>query len=101
MAEDAEYDENLTENEIEQDPTNGEINTQSTVHHRETTTRRPKKKECNSRIEELAKPSKRFVLALWQEHSHHFPKERNDNIKQLLEELYALTPEYLQYNHLN
>ncbi|KAF2902541.1 hypothetical protein ILUMI_03641 [Ignelater luminosus] len=51
------------------------------------------KKPCNARIDELAKPNKRLVLALWQNYAYLFGPERREAIRLLLQELYAMTPE--------
>ncbi|RZC42646.1 uncharacterized protein BDFB_012180, partial [Asbolus verrucosus] len=49
--------------------------------------------QCNTRIDELATPHKRMFLALWNEHAHHLPSEKVKHLKQLLQQLYAMTPE--------
>lgn len=57
--------------------------------------------KCRSRIDQLAIPSRRLILALYQDHRHHLEKDKVDKIKVLLQELYAMTPEetekYFEY----
>ncbi|XP_044255057.1 uncharacterized protein LOC123005396 [Tribolium madens] len=54
----------------------------------------PKNKTwCNTRIDELSTPNKRIFLALWNEHAYHLPKEKVKNLKELLQQLYAMSPE--------
>uniref|UniRef100_A0A1Y1N9C0 Uncharacterized protein n=2 Tax=Photinus pyralis TaxID=7054 RepID=A0A1Y1N9C0_PHOPY len=55
-----------------------------------------KKQPCNARIDELAKPNKRLLLDLWQNHAYHFPEERKEAIRLLLQEMFAMTPEETQ-----
>lgn len=62
----------------------------------------PQNQKCRSRIDELAIPSRRLILALYQSHAEHLPKEKVEKIKALLQELYAMTPEEAQtyFQHL-
>ncbi|ENN71505.1 hypothetical protein HUJ04_013269 [Dendroctonus ponderosae] len=62
----------------------------------------PQNEKCRSRIDQLAIPSRRLILALYQNHSDHLPKEKVEKIKALLQELYAMTPEETQtyFQHL-
>lgn len=46
-----------------------------------------------SRIDELAIPNRRLILALYQQHANHLPKDKLEKIKDVLRELYAMTPE--------
>ncbi|KAK5643540.1 hypothetical protein RI129_007385 [Pyrocoelia pectoralis] len=55
-----------------------------------------KKRPCNARIEELAKPNKRLLLDLWQNYAHHFNEEKKEAIRLLLQEMFAMTPEETQ-----
>ncbi|XP_030766615.1 uncharacterized protein LOC115890505 [Sitophilus oryzae] len=50
-------------------------------------------KKCRPRIDQLAIPSRRLILALYQDHGYHLPREKVEKIKILLQELYAMTPE--------
>lgn len=54
---------------------------------------RVNQKYCRPRIDVLATPNKRLILALYQDHAHHLPREKIEKTKQLLQELYAMTPE--------
>ncbi|CAH1978995.1 unnamed protein product [Acanthoscelides obtectus] len=49
--------------------------------------------KCRTRIDVLATPNRRLILALYQNHAHHFPKERVEKLKEMLQQLYAMTPE--------
>ncbi|KAL1501185.1 hypothetical protein ABEB36_006563 [Hypothenemus hampei] len=74
------------------------LNQKSERNHQKT--HQPQQK-CRSRIDQLAIPSRRLILALYQEHSEHLPKEKVEKLKVLLQELYAMTPEetekYFEY----
>lgn len=48
---------------------------------------------CNTRIDELSTPPKRIFLALYKEHGHHLPKDKVNHLKELLQQLYAMSPE--------
>ncbi|KAJ8927774.1 hypothetical protein NQ314_019723 [Rhamnusium bicolor] len=50
-------------------------------------------KTCRTRFDKLATPKKRFVLALYQNHAYHLPRDKLEKLKQFLQELYAMTPE--------
>lgn len=58
--------------------------------------------KCRSRIDQLAVPNRRLILALYQNHADHLPKEKVEKIKALLQELYAMTPEETEkyFEHL-
>lgn len=58
--------------------------------------------KCRSRIDQLAIPNRRLILALYQNHADHLPKEKVEKIKALLQELYAMTPEETEkyFEHL-
>nr|CAH7736696.1 unnamed protein product [Callosobruchus chinensis] len=51
------------------------------------------KTKCRTRIDFLATPNRRLILALYQNHAYHFPKEKVEKIKDNLQQLYAMTPE--------
>lgn len=51
------------------------------------------RRPCRTRLEELALPSKRLILNLWQDHAYHFEPVRRKNVLHAVEELYSLTPE--------
>ncbi|VEN59762.1 unnamed protein product [Callosobruchus maculatus] len=51
------------------------------------------KTKCRTRIDVLATPNRRLILALYQNHAYHFPKEKVEKIKDNLQQLYAMTPE--------
>ncbi|XP_060533537.1 uncharacterized protein LOC132706294 [Cylas formicarius] len=51
------------------------------------------KQGCRPRIDYLALPNRRLILALYKDHAHHLPREKLENVEQLLQELYAMTPE--------
>jgi hypothetical protein len=54
-----------------------------------------RRKPCckTSRLDELSTPNKRIFLALWNEHAYHLPKDKVKHLKQLLQQLYAMSPE--------
>ncbi|CAG9764414.1 unnamed protein product [Ceutorhynchus assimilis] len=60
------------------------------------------KEKCHSRIDELATPSRRLILALYQEHAAHLPKDKVEKVKEMLQELYAMTPDETEkyFEHL-
>lgn len=51
------------------------------------------KKPCNARIDELAKPNKRLLAAVWESYGDSFSTDRREAVKELLQELYAMSPE--------
>ncbi|XP_050294200.1 uncharacterized protein LOC126734557 [Anthonomus grandis grandis] len=58
--------------------------------------------KCRPRIEVLAIPNRRLILSLYQNHAYHFPRDKVEKIKILLQELYAMTPEETEkyFEHL-
>lgn len=48
---------------------------------------------CRTRIDVLSTPNRRLILDLYQRHAYHLSREKVVKIKELLQELYAMTPE--------
>lgn len=55
--------------------------------------RRKYKKRCNSRIDQLSTPNRRYILAVWQSHAYHFDQKRKEITMRRLQELYSMTAE--------
>lgn len=49
--------------------------------------------KCRTRVDTLATPNRRLILDLYQRHAYHLSKDKVEKIKELLQELYAMTPE--------
>ncbi|KAJ8947857.1 hypothetical protein NQ318_010003 [Aromia moschata] len=71
----------------------GEENEEYTVRQRINKDGNKNNKTCRTRIDKLATPNRRIILALYQEHAYHLPRDKVEKIKQYLQELYAMTPE--------
>lgn len=50
-------------------------------------------RQCNARLEELAKPKKWLMLATWREHRYIFDPERMQMLKERIQEEFSMTPE--------
>lgn len=48
---------------------------------------------CRTRVDFLSTPNRRLILDLYQKHAYHLSKDKVEKIKELLQELYAMTPE--------
>lgn len=48
---------------------------------------------CRTRFDVLSTPNRRLILDLYQKHAYHLSQEKVERIKELLQELYAMTPE--------
>lgn len=55
--------------------------------------KRPNYPLCRARFDVLSTPNRRLILDLYQRHAYHLSREKVENIKVLLQELYAMTPE--------
>ncbi|KAF7277983.1 hypothetical protein GWI33_008980 [Rhynchophorus ferrugineus] len=88
MAEDDNFNNDLEDDEV-QSPG------RSKPRQRPTKQRKQEKKNkyCRPRIDQLAIPNRRLILALYQDHASHLPREKANKIKMLLQELYAMSPE--------
>lgn len=60
------------------------------------TRRRSNSPPCRTRVDVLSTPNRRLILDLYQKHAYHLSKEKVEKIKELLQELYAMTPEETQ-----
>lgn len=49
-------------------------------------------RKCNSRIDDLSQPNKRIFISLWNEHGHHLPKDKSENLKNILKQMFAMSP---------
>lgn len=54
---------------------------------------RSKSPPCRTRFDVLSIPNRRLILELYQKHAYHLSREKVEKIKELLQELYAMTPE--------
>ncbi|GJQ77398.1 hypothetical protein Trydic_g20800 [Trypoxylus dichotomus] len=50
-------------------------------------------RQCNARLEELAKPKKWLMLATWREHRYIFDQGRMQMLKEKIQEEFSMTPE--------
>lgn len=55
--------------------------------------RKKPEKECNSRLDELAKPKRWLLLGTWREHGWLFEPKRMKWVKEKVQELFSMTPE--------
>lgn len=86
-------------NDEEEDSTRPKSTTSS---KQPRSTKNQQNPKCRSRIDQLAIPNRRLILALYQNHADHLPKDKVEKIKTLLQELYAMTPEETEkyFEHL-
>lgn len=80
------------ESNLEEHENNEEIRRRIRSTKRGRTTS-PKTSPCSPRIDILATPNRRLILDLYQQHAYHLSREKVEKLKELLQELYAMTPE--------
>lgn len=89
---DTEVEDDITDdkNSPDEDEVKDKINNED---KKRKTRKRSNSPPCRPRIDILSTPNRRLILDLYQKHAYHLSKEKVEKIKELLQELYAMTPE--------